>query len=348
MSSPLAHRNAIYSHQLESLLTQSQHRTWRVHGLLPFFSAVTLGMLLGTSRFFMHGCTSAAVCRNAKTAGTFLLALEATWNLSGRSMRMLPRPLAAVASPLLRPLRVCMGYVRWTCWAALCYLLARTAQHRVAALRPAAGSSHADAAAAAGPVDEAPLTPPSIASHPAAAAGAMTDAADTAPAARCVTPEHSPAFAIAAAPSSAPGVDVLSPLATVLTRNGRSQVDAGLGSQAGTWPQGRGSVVAAELAAMADASREICSRRARLDSAELASAGVRSGCAHGYADSCPHGCDVFGEDGRVLSDENSFQEAGAAAGEEGVGIAGYVMQHGMQIADAARAWASRSRNFVRV
>lgn len=258
-----------------------------------------------------------ALCsfRNARTAGTFLLALEAAWNISGRSMRMTPRPLAFVINPLVRPLRVCMGYVRWTCWAALCYLIARTVQHRCAALRPRVGGAAA-------------VTPRS---QQAPASFATPSAAEQ------LTPRRAPAAAAAAEPWSVRNGAALTPVASATAGAVGHQSPV---SWAGTPARSAGP---ADVAAPGGST--LSERPPAMDaSADCAP------CGHGYAESCPHGCDVFGGTGQQDENAASVTEAGwgQASQGDGSGIAGYMMQQGLQFADAARAWASRSRNFVRV
>eukprot|EP00892_Ulva_mutabilis_P008443 jgi/Ulvmu1/5971/UM026_0095.1 len=272
--------------------------------------------------------------RNAKTAGTFLLVLEATWNITGRSLRFVPRPLSYIVNPLLRPLRVCMGCMRWTCWAALCYLLARTAQHRCAALR---ATTHAEPS-----TPPAAHTPASFATPPAAASVAAA-----AVAAECQPSPRRASRNGAGEPGSARGSAALSP------------------AVAGTSPD-RSRPAAAQTRAAAPV-HVLRTNSAFVRSPGGESAGGLPGgnapvgvggdapCGHGYAESCPHGCDVFGGEVGGQQDENQAEFPGGdgEGGENGVqgepvGVAGYVMQQGLQFADAARAWASRSRNFVRV
>lgn len=58
---------------------------------------------------------------------------------------------------------------------------------------------------------------------------------------------------------------------------------------------------------------------------------------------------MFGGEVATECDENGRQVEGGAGGDgQSAGIAGYVLNQGMQMAGAARAWASRSRTFVRV
>lgn len=261
--------------------------------------------------------------RNAKTAGAFLLVLEASWNITGRSMRMIPTPLAYVLKPLLRPLHVCMGYVRWTCWAALCYLIARTAQHRCAALRAGADADPGTPPAAHTPVSFA--TPPPAATAPAGAAAAVSEP----------SPRRTPGAAAEL------GSATLTPAAATSA------------------PDGRRSPASRALAASPSHEHAAAATFGRSPGAG-SRIHVEDGsgpCGHGYRESCPHGCDVFGGEMTGQQDENRgamLQEGGGIGGDGGDAqdergsVAGYVLQQGLHIADAARAWASRSRNFVRV